>query len=82
MVVPTAVAGLRGYVVRRQVRGDMVPCLVIGSIVTAVLGSLLSARLPGARLQQVFGALVVGLALHMLVRYRSSQRRRKAEKSV
>jgi uncharacterized protein len=74
MVVPTAVAGLRGYRARGQVRWRMVPWLASGAAVTAVLGSLASARLPGARLQQIFGVLVICLSAHIVVRRMRARR--------
>jgi uncharacterized membrane protein YfcA len=78
MVIPTALSGLIGYVRRRQVRWRFVPWLAPPAAVSAFGGAALAAWLRADRLQQVFGALVMALAVQMALASRARRARMQA----
>ena len=68
MVIPTALSGLVGYTRRGQVRWELVPLLAPAAAVGALGGSVIAVSLHADRLQQLFGVLVIGMAVQMAVR--------------
>jgi len=67
VIIPIAATGSLVYAIRGEVDWMIVAAIATASVVGAVAGARLMARIPAERLRQLFGVYAIAIAIVLLV---------------